>query len=237
MSLFNGTDQAPKFEELVGEGKKYADADAVAKAIVEKDNFIEQLKREKAAQREEILSRPPAVDRTQEILDQLEALKRREPITEAPHTSPRDPVEETKGLSLDDIEKVIQKREARIQAQTNVNIVKQKLLEQFGDNYGTAVKALAEKNGLSPEALDNLAAQSPQLVLNLVGQAKTERGFVPPASTVQPKDGFVPTSGGHKPRSWWNTLKAQDKTSYFSKEMEMRQYKDAMALGEAFEDV
>lgn len=235
MSLFNGADQAPKFEDLVGEGKKYVDPDAAAKAIIEKDNFIEQLKRETAALREEMAIKTPIADRSQEILDRLEALKNN-PGTVEPATSQLER-SEVKGLSLEDVEKVIAQREARAQADRNINSVKVKLQEQFGDNYGNALKQLAEKNGLSPKDLDDLAARSPQLVLNLVGSTKTEKPFVPPASSVQPNSKFEPTAGGHKPRSWWNELKARDRKLYLSQEMGMRQYKDAMALGEAFEDV
>lgn len=235
MSLFTGADQAPKLEDLVGEGKKYATPEAVAKAVVEKDNFIEQLKRETAALREEMAARTTATDRTQEILDQLEALKNR-PVTEI---QPTPVVERTevKGLSLEDVEKVIQQREARLQADRNVNAVKAKLVEQFGDRYGEALKQIADKNGLTPADLDDLAARSPQAVLNLVVQTKPAQMVTPPDTTVRPVGGFAPTADGHKPRSWWNDFKAKDKAAYLSREMQMRQYKDAMALGEAFEDV
>lgn len=235
MSLFEGADQAPKFEDLVGEGKRYADAEAVAKAVAEKDRFIEQLKREAQEAREAIANRQPVVDRTQEILDQLEALKNREPVTgrEDTHLTERT---EVKSLTPEDIDRILNEREQIAQRKNNVAAVKAKLVELYGQDYGTALKAVAEKNGLSPQALDNLAAQSPRLVLNLFERPTGERGFVPPSSTVQ-KEGFAPTAGGHKPRSWWNELKAKDPVKYFSQESRMQQYKDAMVLKEAFEDV
>jgi hypothetical protein len=235
MSLFTGADQAPKLEDLVGEGKKYATPEAVAKAVVEKDNFIEQLKRETALLREEMAAKTTATDRTQEILDQLEALKKIQPVTEREAYQPTERTE-VKGLSLEDVEKVIQQREARQKADRNVNTVKEKLVEIYGDRYGEAIKQIGEKNGLSPADLDDLAARSPQLVLNLVQATKAEKLVTPPDTTVRPVGGFSPTADGHKTRSWWNDLKATNKTLYLSREMQMRQYKDAMALGESFED-
>ena len=235
MSLFNDADKVSKFEDLVGEGKRYSDNDAVAKAIAEKDRFIEQLKREAQEAREAIASRPPAVDRTQEILDQLEALKNREPVTGRELTEPTERTE-VKSLTPDDIERILAEREAKTRRVNNVNTVKAKLVELYGDKYGDAVKLVADKNGLSAQALDNLAAQSPQLVLNLFEQPKTDRGFSPPTSTAS-REGFAPTADGHKPRSWWNELKAKDPTKYFSQDSRMQQYKDAMVLKEAFEDV
>lgn len=236
MSLFNGADNAPKFEDIVGEGKKYSNPDAAAKAIIEKDNFIEQLKRETALLREEMAAKTTATDRTQEILDQLETLKNVRPVTEVQPT-PAQERTEVKGLSLEDVEKVIQQREARQKAERNVNTVKAKLVEVYGDKYGTALKELGDKTGLSPADLDDLAARSPQAVLNLIGQNQPVKIVTPPDSTVRPVGGFSPTAEGHKPRSWWNELKAKDKTLYLSREMQMRQYKDAMALGENFEDI
>ena len=235
MSLFTGSDNGPKLEDLVGEGKKYATPEAVAKAVVEKDNFIEQLKRETAALREEMAAKTMATDRSQEILDQLEALKNK-PVTGYEPPPPVIERTEVKGLSLEDVEKVIQQREARQKADQNVNTVKAKLIEIYGDRYGEAIKQIGDKNGLSPADLDDLAARSPQLVLNLVQATKAEKMVTPPDTTVRPVGGFSPTADGHKPRSWWNDLKATNKAQYLSKEMQMRQYKDAMALGEAFED-
>lgn len=236
MSLFdNGADQAPKFEDLVGEGKRYADAEAVAKAVAEKDRFIEQLKREAQEAREMVTSRTPVVDRTQEILDQLEALKNREPVTGREDTIHAERTE-VKSLTPEDIDRILNEREQVSQRKQNVAAVKAKLVELYGQDYGTALKAVAEKNGLSAQALDNLAAQSPRLVLNLFDTPKADRGFVPPTSSAH-RDGFAPTAGGHKPRSWWNELKAKDPVKYLSQESRMQQYKDAMVLKEAFEDV
>jgi hypothetical protein len=231
MSLFEGADQTPKFEDLL---EKYKDQEAIAKAVAEKDRFIEQLKREAQEAREMITQRPPAEDKLQAILDRMEDL-RREPVTERqPHMEP-ERTEVVKGLTADEVEQILVQREAKLQAKRNVEVVKQKFVEVYGNNYGQALDAVAKKNGLSPEDLDALAARSPQLVLNLMGETKTDRTFAPPASSAT-VDNFKP-SAGPKPRSWWNELKTKDKATYLSPAMRNQQYKDAMALGEAFEDV
>lgn len=236
MSLFENTDQTveAKFEDFVGEGKKYKDQDAAAKALVEKDNFIERLKAENAQVRQELTARP-AVDRSQEILDRLENLNR-EAITERqPATMEPERIE--KGLSLDDVERVLNERERRARATANVNAVKQELKAKYGDNYGQALKTMAEKNGLSETALNDLAAQSPQLILNLMGSApKSEGLFTPPSSSVS-LDTQVQGVGGAKPLSHYRKLQATDKAKYFSPAVQNQMYKDGMALQEAFYDV
>ncbi len=234
MSLFeNNETTVAKFEDLVGEGKKYKDQDAAVKAIIEKDSFIERLKSEQEQLRQELAARP-AVDRSQEILDRLEALNRKEPVTERIQTTDTERTE-VKGLSIDDVERVLVERERRARAESNINSVKAKLQEQFGDKYGPALKSMAEKNGLSEKALNDLAAQSPQLVLNLMGTVKPEGLFTPPSSSGS--GDFTPSASGAQPLSYYLKLKATDKNAYFSKPVQNQMYKDGMVLKEAFNDV
>ena len=232
MSLFENAPTDP-VAALVGEDKKFKTVEDLAKAKIESDNFIEQLKREQAELRAELQSRPTAVDRSQEILDRLEALKKT-PVTEQQVNQPLERTE-VNGLSVDDVERVLEQREQKARAQANINTVKAELQKVYGDKYGQALKLLAEKNGLNTQALDQLAAQSPQLILNLMGQVKVDTGFTPPSSSVQTE--FAPTSGTARTKSYYNKLKAEDRTKYFSREVQTQMYKDAMALKEAFEDV
>lgn len=234
MSLFDpGADQSPKFEDLVGADKKYKTPEDAAKALLEKDSFIEQLKRETSELRTELTARPAAVDRSQEILDQLEALKNR-PVTERPVTIQPERTE-VNGLTLDDVNRVLSEREQKAREEANINAVKAKLQETYGDKYSQALKSMAEKNGLSEKALNDLAASNPQLVLNLMGQVKVDGIFVPPASSVGAE--FAPTAGNPRTKSYYVKLKETDRTKYFSKPVQAQMYKDAMALKEDFEDV
>lgn len=231
MSLFTN-DQTMAFDDLVGEGKKYKTNDDAAKAIFEKDRFIEQLKSEAEEFRKELQSRS-AVDKSQEILDRLDAL-RKEPVTEGRLTTEPERTE-VKGLSVEDVDKLLQARERKAQENANIAKVKAALEEEFGDQYDKALKSIGEKNGLTPKALDELAAQAPQLVLNLInGVVKKDVGFTPPNSSLS--TGFVPTSGNIRTRSYYNKMKETDRTKYFSAEVRAQQYKDAMSLGDAFED-
>lgn len=227
MSLFNEPTQTLKLADYL---EKYKDEDGVAKAISEKDSFIERLKTEQEELRRELQTRTPAVDRTQEILDRMEALANERADTgRQPHTEPER--SEFKGLTEDDIERVLSKREAQKRAEANISKVKDVLVEKFGDNYSQALKDLAAKNGLSSKDLDDLAARSPQLIFNLLPAGGATPGFTPPGSSLTPT--FVPESG-HKTAAFYEKLKATDKVKYFSAEVQAQMYKDAMALKEAF---
>jgi hypothetical protein len=231
MSLFNEPTQTPKLADYL---EKYKDEDGIAKAISEKDSFIKRLETEQAELRRELQTRTPTVDRTQEILDRMEALAQKNADT-GRQAEPL-PLErsETNTLTTADIERVLEQREAKKRAEANVAAVKAKLVEKYGDNYGQALKTIADSNGLTAKDLDELAARSPQLIYNLLPSGSKDTGFVPPGSSLSPT-GFVPTADGHKPRSHYEKLKATDKVKYFSAEVQSQMYKDAMALKEAFE--
>lgn len=231
MSLFDTTVADP-VTELVGEGKKFKTVDDLARAKIESDNFIEQLKREQAELRAELTARP-AVDRSQEILDRLEALNNR-PVTEQPVHQPLERTE-VNGLSVSDIERVLEERERKARAANNRSAVEAKLKETYGDKTEQALKLIAEKNGTTVAALGQLAEYAPQLVLNLMGQVKADTGFTPPSSSVQTE--FSPSAANPRTKSYYNRLKAEDRNKYFSREVQTQMYKDAMALAEAFEDV
>ena len=232
MSLFETPVVTDPVATLVGEDKKFKTVDDLARAKIESDNFIEQLKREQAELRAELTARP-AVDRSQEILDRLEALKK-PPVTEYQPT-PQVERTEVNGLSINDVERVLEERERKARAASNRAAVEAKLKETYGDKTGQALKLLAEKNGTTVAALGQLAEHSPQLVLNLMGQVKTDTGFTPPGSSVQIE--FTPSAANPRTKSYYNKLKAEDRNKYFSREVQNQMYKDAMALKEEFEDV
>lgn len=232
MSLFENNGDPVTFETLVGEGKKYKDNDAVAKALTEKDRFIEQLKAEKQEVLRDLQARP-VTDRSQEILDRLEELAN--PATLTPVTTPTERVVETKGLTEDDIVRVLQQRDAKARAEANVATVKTELKEKFGDQVNAALKSLQTKLGVDQTFLDNLAAQSPSAFSQLLGQTTPQTVFTPPGSTKP--EAFKPTAGGPKPRSEYLRLKAENPTVYNSSSVQNQMYKDSISLGEAFFDV
>src|ERR1700744_3929546 len=120
MSLLEATDQVT-FDTLVGDGKRYKDPDAAAKALVEKDRFIEQLKQEKAEALRDLQARQPVVDRSAEILQKIEEIAKR-PATTIEDTTP--PERDGKNLTEDDIVRVLAKREQEARATANLNKAK-----------------------------------------------------------------------------------------------------------------
>jgi hypothetical protein len=234
MSLLDSTDQSTTtFDSLVGEGKKYKDNDAVAKAIAEKDRFIEQLKAEKAEVLRDLQTRPNA-DRSQEILDRLSELAK--PAPSIVDTTSQERVE-YKGLTEDDVFKLLARREAQSRADANLDKVKAELTSKYGDKYSQVLHSLQDKLGVDQKFLDDLAARSPTAFSSMLKNIdpSPQSVFTPPASSKP--EAFQPSASGPKKRSEYLRLKAENYSLYNSPAVQNQMYKDSMVLGETFFDV
>lgn len=233
MSLFEDTVVDQTAEDVL---KKYKDQDAVAKALVEKDNFIKRLQNETLELRQELNVRPNT-DKSQEILDRLEALRTAQ-TTERPEPTVTERVVETNGLTLDDVERLLSDREKKRLADQNVEIAKNELKKLYGPDFGKVLQTVAEKLGVNEAFLQNTASTSPQALLRLVASEKPANplAFTPPSSTVT-NTTFTPSAGSHQKLSYYMALKETDKKKYFSSAVQNQMYKDGMALKEEFHDI
>lgn len=234
MSLITDQPTTVKLDDLVGEGKKFQTPDALAAAKVESDKFIAQLQRETAELRAELSARPTH-DRTQEILDRMEALRAAPTTERQPEPMVTERVVETKGLSVEDVDRLLNEREkARLRTQ-NIELAKEELVKRFGPNYSDVLKTLAGKLQVSTDFLEQTAATSPQALLKLVDAEKQSSVFTPPSGSSATS--FTPTGGVHNKASHYVKLREANRKEYLSLATQSKMYKDAMALGEEFYDV
>lgn len=185
---FAGTDtETPnldvKFDDLVGDGKRYKTTDDAAKALVHKDQFIEQLKREKA----EVLA-----SLSQRIKEE-DFLKKLEEVTTPKLPEQRDPPVERgnepdkSAVKPEDVERIIEQREAKTKREANLQAVTDRLQETFGAEFKARVQSQAKAMGETTAYLTDLAARNPQMFYQLMGmnQPRREDAFsAPPRSSV-----------------------------------------------------
>ena len=155
------------FEKLVGEGKPYADAEALAKSKSEGDAFISHLTGENKELRdytktlEEELRSLKTKDEIEKI--RSEAMQKNQPA----QPEANKPAEEkrTDPAELQElIDRRLEERETLSKAQTNINSVNEKLLEIFGGDATKAKEAVSAKIkelGIGSEQLKTLSATSP----------------------------------------------------------------------------
>ena len=153
--------------EFVGEGKKYRTAEDALKAIPHAQSHIKTLEEEAKQLREELTKRKTAEELLEEFKVSGVMGGNRQ---DAPAAATVDYEEIVAGI--------LGKREAQSAAQKNISTVVNTFQEAFGDKTKAEemYNKVAEDSGLSVQALNQLAATSPEAVMRLAGITKKQEG-------------------------------------------------------------
>lgn len=233
-------DNADHLSELVGEGKKFKDAQALARSKKEADAFIESLKRENALIRqdfERLREEYNAVPRLQELVDQLSNSQG------APSSNNlSDDGNTATGLKTEDIEKMITQRVAetvnqtrqREQEEKNLRDVQSKLKERFGDSAPSFIKSQRESLGLTEEFVEDLARRHPAVFMKTFGLENPKQNDTfqaPPSSTNRPS--FTP-SNTKRDWNYYEDLRKTKPDLYWDTKTQVQLHKDYMEQGASF---
>lgn len=226
----------PDDEPLKPFMEKYHDQKGVAKAIVEKDTFINKLKRENAELRAENLTR----SKVEETVDRLLS-SRATPSSEPAVTDPANPTNEGKptGLTEEQVLKMIEATEAQKKSAENVNLTKKLMVEAFGAGWQNILVQRAKDLGESKEFFDVLAQRNPQAVLKLVGAPEVQGEKKQPSLF---NGGLNTTSdmlkGGNagtlRNQAYYDNLRKTMKVNFLPSNLQAQMHKDAIAQGPAF---
>ena len=235
--VFAGEDHAgvvqASFDDLVGEDKKYKTQDDAAKALIEKDSFIEQLKRENAEAREALSKRI----NEEEFLKKLQEVTSRSPDNEEPPVIAGTEQQENP-LTPEKVEQIVAEREAKKKREANLAAVTDRLQEVYGDNYRSRVQSQAKVLGVGTNYLTSVAADSPEAfyrLMELDGRGSVRSDSTPPRSVVNPT---VSGNSNKKDYSYYQKLRQEKGDSwYFSIPVQQEIWKaakDAELRGEQF---
>jgi hypothetical protein len=223
--------------ELVGEGKKFKDAAALAKAKVEADNFIEQLKRENANMRQTVSSG----EKLDALLDQLKKLQ--PPSSGNTNTSGNPPLESNpnqnqsnsiKALTVEEVSKLLDDREVKAREQANLNFAVQKVKEAFGANSKSVVEAKASELGMTYESLLEQAKTHPQVFLKLV-EANGPTNVAGAPKTQVNSAATKDANGNIKNNAYYAKLrKEMGNAEFFKPAIQNEMERNAKQLGDAF---
>jgi hypothetical protein len=177
-------DPVAAFDGLVGEGKKYATPQELAKAYAHADTHLAVLEAENAKLREQA-SKGQTVA---EILAELQ--KQQGQPTQKPNTQDQG----AGGATQPDVQKLVEealKRELSArQSQDNQRVVESYFKEKFGTKAGDMFTALGKELGMD---LESLSATNPAAVKALVEKMT--------GNTQQPGQSFSLQSGVRQPGS------------------------------------
>lgn len=229
-NLFNETVQT--LDAFVGEGKKYANNDAVAKALVEKDNFIQRLQ-EEARKKEDDLR---TALNTQAFEDRMKALEAAQLTERAapPEREVTPPASTTPVIDEAAIQKVMDARDKANARSRNLMNVKDKLTEVYGEEFPNRVKARALELNISLNQLNEMAAETPSAFYALIGldAVRTPDNSAPPQTRTN-SAAFVPTSGV-KNNAYYQNLRKTNPTEYWTPRVQMEEYNELRRQGDAF---
>ncbi len=219
------------FAELVGEGKKFADAQALAKSKWEADRFIRQLEKEN----EELRQTVGKQSTVEEIMTQIKSMSQAAPqIPQAPAS-----VETDQAPNADALQKLFQDLYAQKKTEefvsNNRRVINDTLEKEWGSDAQVKMNDTAKRLGVTLDYLKRLGEDSPALLFATLGinpgQA-TRPSAVPPVN----RQGSAMPAPQERTKSYYDKLKATNPTEYFSAKTQQAYMKDAMRLGEGFFD-
>lgn len=165
---------------------KYKDVETALDALEASQQFIEQLKQEKA----EIEQKSQEAENKLREMGSIEDFVNRFNPKSAEPTAPAATPKETQGLSEDRVAELLEQRlseRERMQSQeSNLQTVVSKLSETYGDRAAEVIKLRAKEMNTTSEELKTLAMKNPTMALSLLGDVKLEQTPNPSQSTNTP---------------------------------------------------
>lgn len=246
MTLFNSDDNDLQIdptkdylEELVGEDKKFKTPKDLAKAKVESDAFIEQLKRETAGLRQELNTRLKLEEAIDRITSSQSHSSEQEP--KALEQDKGKPAEITPDQIKDLVAKTLSDSETAALRNRNSAYVEKKLQEAFGPTFRRTLKEQAQKLGIGEEFAANLAAEQPNAFLKLFDVVPTQEA---PSTAVNAPRNEVNTdalsfkpNGSAKRQSHFEAVRKKEPSRYWSVAFQNEMHKEAQRQGESFFDL
>jgi hypothetical protein len=218
--------------DLVGEGKKFADTQSLARGKAEADAYIETLKR----QMDELRQDYTRLDAESKARASIEELLNRKQTPEDEPVRPASPPKQPDPDIGSIFDERIRAHEERKRADENLAIVKDRLVERFGSDYQNKLNQAVDNTGLDKSFMNDMARRSPEAFLKLLGVEQTPQPFTaPPRSTSQ-----APLNRQPAPRertlSYYKELKRTNPSEYRSPKINVQMHQDAQRLGAAFFD-
>jgi hypothetical protein len=228
-------------EELVGPGKKYANAEELAKSRWHADAHIKNIESRMDEIRTDHLTLLEK-DKTKATLEEMLQEIRSASSTTNPHAKTVDTEKKPNTTQFDpeQIESMLSKKiaehEANKRRDENFNNVKKELEERFGDKYPEVLSNTIKHLELEPDYVNDLARKSPKAFMKAMGfdQVNNADYSAPPRSTHQ--TGFKPTGTNKRTWQFYQDLKKSNPTAYWDPKTSTQMMKDAIALGDDFKD-
>ena len=240
-------DIANPLEELVGEGKKFKTAEDLAKSKLESDKFIKQLQSELEGIRTDLNDRLSMEEYLAKLDQKMQAPTK---PTAEDSSQTRTETGDPSGLSIEQIEALIEQRvserEAKSRVDQNVQKVQSMGQQAFGPDYKKVFQTKANQLGIDTDILNKMAEQNPEGFLNIMGvseaittkqKSDTNKAIFGGASSEVNTEAKARTSSSGQPRmSDFTKMRKENPKEYWSPAVQNQMMKYTAEYGSDFLD-
>jgi hypothetical protein len=244
MDLLTNNNQDPVIDdnvdylsELVGDDKKFKTPAELAKGKWHADQTIELMKKRMddlrsdfERERQQNLTREQLESAMTRFAQAPLASNETPPVNTADNKPTYDPNQIKSLVSESFME--MRKKETE---EANAKLVEGKLIERFGNNYQDTLTRHAVDLGLSSQEVNAMAKTNPKVFMRTFGldqPTQTQPFQAPPRSSIS----FTPTSGPKRTWAYYQKIKADKPSEYYSPKIQNQMVQDYTQLGTAFED-
>lgn len=238
------SEQVSSFEEptspsvlgdLVGEGRKFNDVEALARGKLEADRFIEQMKQENAALKTDLEKQAYRIG-VETQLKETASVSTAE-LSDPNNLSGTSNAAGTQSSSSEaDIESLVEqtlkKRELEGVAKNNIAVVESELEKAYGTEAAAAVQQKANELGLPMSELQGMAAKSPSAFMQLMGKAAPVSSPLVQGSIRT--EGSTMQASSEKDFGYYQRLRRENSTLYYKPSTQRAIMADADRLGDKF---
>lgn len=218
--------------QLVGEGKKFKDLEALAKGKLEADRHIGEITKTLDELRAELAKQ----DYAKSLLETMN--KGSETRAEQPPpTTPSPSNTENTTQSASDIEslveKVITEKEKNRTVSQNIAVVGEEMERQFGDKAGQILKSKSQELGMSIDRLKEIAAESPTAFFQLIGVNAQKKATNTVTQSSVRSETFNSNSQD-RDFDYYQKIRKENRSLYYSPKVQNMMLQDRERLGSRF---
>lgn len=225
-------------EKVVSEkGEQWGDPQTLAKGYATSQEYIKQLEQQASELREDLTKAKYGEELLKEIRAQAPS------ATESSNSTPEassteDPAPTSQGVSEENLQSLIEQtltqREAANTAKQNLEATDAKLTELYGTESSKVIEEKGRELGMSKERLQAIASESPNAFFKLIGEEAPKVSNPVTQGTVNTAAGFDTQSSAQRNFQYYQKLRRENSTKYYSPKVQNQMMQDRVALGDSF---
>lgn len=196
-------------EDLVGEGKKFKDSNALAYGKEMADRHITTLEAENQRLRDQAEAFGNQEDLIKELKEEMS--KPKEPSVQAEVTTPSSETTLPTQDLQEQIKNMIAADKVEATEKDNITKVTNAMVAKYGENWDREARRIASEKGMSLDVVNLMVARSPDAFLELAGIGETSIVNQPSGvtGTINTEAMAVSKSSGLKDNTYYETKRVE----------------------------